>query len=418
MKSRPASMPVNMAVIAGGTVAAQLINIVGFLIATRYIGPADFGMFGLHMAISAPIAILATGRYEVGFINAGFDTKVANLFILSVTLALIVTLVAASSLWGISATAGQTFGLSVGVVSALLFGQALVNCTTQLNNYNRSYKLIATSRLLGALAAQAAIVLAVTFGAVGSYALGGGMAFGMGVSSAVSLLGNASWLRRTYSAVSWNRMRTLARRNISYLLFNGPQALASALQESMAIAAITTFFGQAATGHYVFANRIMRAPISVVAESVGRVLQRQFGDMAHDITARDVFLRRSILYLAAFAIALCIGILVLSKPLVAFVFGPEWLPLGDLLRASAPYYAAYLVASSLAAIPLATGDHRPMAALGVAGSALYPGLLALAGLIGIGELATAFTIVSICMGLYFSLFVYAIYHFVIRRHIR
>lgn len=412
------TLPAHMAVVAIGTILAQLVNIVGFLVASRILTPTDFGLFGIHIAISAPLAILATGRFEVAFIRARLKTKVVNLFVLAVLSVLVFAVTATVILAAVLALMGPVTGLSLAVVDALLISQALVNCTVQLNTYNGSFYLIALSRVLGAVAAQICIVvLAVSMG-TGHHALGIGMAVGMLLSTALSLVGNALWLKDAVRTVRPVRIRTMALRNASYLLFNGPQALASALQETAAVSVITAFFGQAATGLYVFANRIMRAPISIVAESVGRVLQKQMGDMSErSLADRRTFLRASTSYLVTIALVFGVTVWIVATPVVALLFSAEWQQIGALVRAGAPYYATYLVASSLAAIPLATGDHRPMALLGVIGSCLYAGLLAVAGVIET-DFARAFFIVSMSMAGYFFMFVCVVHYVVVGRHAR
>lgn len=408
------ALPASMAVVATGTVVAQLINILGFMVATRFLEPSEFGMFGIHMAISAPLALLATGRYEVAFIRAERPAKVINLFTLSISSASVFAIVTGPILVAILSITGWAPNLSIMLICGLLLGQAWVNCTTQLNNYNRSYQLIAASRIVGAIGAQAGILVLV-WAEAGYYALGIGMILGFALSTIVSLVGNSAWLRAGMGMISLSRISVLARRNLSYIFFNGPQALASALQESAAVAVISAFFGHNATGVYVFSNRLMRAPISIVAESVGRVLQRRFGDMGNDKhEERARFLRASIRYLSAFAVIFCVGAWLLAAPVVAVLFSSDWAPLGDFIRTSSPYYAIYLVAAALAPIPFATGNYRKTALLGTIGSAAYVMLLAVAGLFT-SDLASAFMIVSTGMLLYFSVFIHAIYRSIVRR---
>lgn len=408
------ALPVSMAVVATGTVIAQLINILGFMVATRFLEPSEFGMFGIHMAISTPLALLATGRYEVAFIRTEHPAKVINLFTLSISAAFFFTVVIGPILAVIFSMTNLASNLSVPLICGLLLGQAVVNCTTQLNNYNRSYQLISASRIVGAVGAQAGVLLLIWANA-GHYALGIGMIVGFVLSAIVSMAGNSGWLRAGIGTISLSRISVLARRNLSYILFNGPQALASALQESAAVAVISAFFGHNATGVYVFSNRLMRAPISIVAESVGRVLQRKFGDMGNDSQEeRARFLRASILYLSVFAIIFCVATWLLAKPVVVLLFSPEWEPLGDFIRASSPYYAIYLVAAALAPIPFATGNYRKTSLLGTIGSVLYVILLAIVGAFT-SDLPSAFMIISFGMLLYFSAFIYTIYVSVIER---
>jgi O-antigen/teichoic acid export membrane protein len=405
-----------MAMVAGGTIAAQVINFLGFLIATRFLGPRDFGIFGIHIALATPLAILATGRYEAAFSRARSSVQVANLATLSGCLAVLATAAVGAMFWLAESFLALLTYINIPVLCSLLLGQALVSASTQLNNYNRSYGLIATSRIIGAIVTQAAVIVLATATDAGPHALGAGMAFGLLLTAAFSLAGNHAWIRSLSRTVSIGRMGVVAKRYRTYFLYNGPQALASALQETAAIAVITGFFGQAATGIYVLSNRLMRAPISITAESVGRVLQQRFGDFSrNDLASRRDLLRSSILYLSLLAALFGVATWFVGPPIIRMAFSSEWAAMADLIRVSAPYYACYLVASSLAAIPLATGDHKPMSLLGIVGSSLYVGSLAASGLLT-QSFTQAFLLVSVVMTVYFSVFVFCVFHFVVRRH--
>lgn len=404
----------SVAVVAGGTAAAQVVNFFGFLLATYFLTPTDFGHFGAHIAISAPLAIIATGRYEAALIKANSPSSVVNLVGLCLLLSVTTGLLASLALLLLKAYVGGLQDIWISIVFALLFFQALLNSVIQLNNANRNYSLIAFSRLSGAVAAQAALLLLAMKG-LGGAALGYGLAFGMLVSVAISVMGNRQWLMRFAPRVSFRRMRALARRYFSYTVFNGPQALASAFQETAAIAVITVFFGQAATGLYVLANRLMKAPIAIVAESLGRVLQRHFADLPP--TALELRKRTFVRYLAASAglgAAVTVIAWIAGPVAVQLFFEAEWSGLAGFIRAGALYYGSYLIGSALVLLPLATGDHKPVAALGIAGSVLYVVSIAIGGTLTT-DLTSAFYGVSAAMTVYFITLVALIYHATIGR---
>ncbi|WDR07284.1 hypothetical protein PSQ90_07655 [Devosia rhodophyticola] len=297
-------MLVKMFTLAGGTAASQAITFLGIVIAANLLSPEHFGEFGLQLAISSPIAVLATGRFEVAYIRALRTSRVANLLALASTL----TLVAAAGTIIVLLLA-SLLGAAVSVQDAVLIGalvvaQASVASLTELNTYTRSYGTIALSRIAMAVVTQALVILWALVDP-NPYVLGTSTVMGLVASAMVSVAGNREWLLSSAPYISTRRMKAMAGRYRSFLVFNGPQSVVSALQESLAMTAIASFFGAAALGHYVLLGRILRGPVAIVAESVGRVLQRQVIDTA--FADRRRFLRLSFLYVtlvgAAFAFA-------------------------------------------------------------------------------------------------------------------
>lgn len=400
-----------MITVAGGTATSQAITLGGMIIVANLLAPVDFGVFGLHLAVSTPIAIIATGRFEAAYIRAFRSSRVINLLAIATGLTACI---------GLATTVLLSIGsmyvdiLSMGdalIIGTLVVAQASVASLTEINNYNRSYSTIALSRMSAALVTQ---VLVISWALIdpGPNILSLGMAAGLSASAAISLVGNRHWLDASLRHVSKRRVRTVATRYISFLFFNGPQSVVSALQESLAMATISSFFGAAALGHYVLLGRILRGPIAIVAESVGRVLQRHIVDLLPN--DRSSFLGRSLFFITVVGAIFTLASLTVGPWILGLVFGENWPLMASLCAASALYFGAYLVGGSIAPIPWATGDFRPIVPIAVAGSLGYPALI-----YGAASFDFSFTasvlISSLGMVVYFAVYVGAVFHFCTRR---
>jgi O-antigen/teichoic acid export membrane protein len=403
-------MLAQMITVAGGTAASQAITLGGIVIAANLLSPIDFGIFGLQLAISTPVAILATGRFESAYIRASRSSRIINLLALTTGLTMAVALGTTLLLAGVALYLNMLSLFDAVLIGALVFAQASAASLTEINNHNASYSTIAISRISAAVVTQV-FVITWAFLDPGRYVLGVGTVFGLAASATVSLVGNREWLVNSRRHVSVPRMHAVAKRYKSYLFFNGPQAVVSGLQESLAMATISSFFGAAALGNYVLLGRILRGPIAIVAESVGRVLQRQIVDL--ELSNRSRFLARAIAFIIAVGVLFTLASATIAPWILDFFFGEKWPLLASLCSASALYFGAYLVGGSVAPIPWATGDYRPIAPIAIAGSLAYPALMLGAAWLEFSFTATVL-IASIGMAAYFAVYVCAVYYFCTR----
>ncbi|MDR7028995.1 lipopolysaccharide biosynthesis protein [Rhizobium rosettiformans] len=403
----------NAGLVASGTLIAQAVNFVGYAVSTRFLSPSEFGVFAAHVAISSPLAILATGRYEAVFLRANSHSRIINLLALCVCCSIVFSLVVV----GVISFSFEFFEFlskfNLYALFVLIIGQSLLNIFTQLANFNHQYRAIGFARVAGAFLTQFAVILMAINGG-GANSLSFGLALGMLTSVAFLLRGNCGWMKDNIRFISVSRSRGVGRRYRDLAIFNAPQALASAFQDTFAIAIITVQFGPSAAGLYALNNRLLRAPISIFAESIGRVLQRYFSDLGSlnavsRVRERRRSLNEAVVGAAALGFVL-FGIAWALGPAVAdYLFSDQWSELGGLIRAAAPYYGAHLAAATLIAIPVAAGaKYRLLSIFGVFGSALYVASFGLAGLLT-ANIVGAFHFVSAIMAGYFLMLIFYIY---------
>lgn len=107
------------------------------------------------------------------------------------------------------------------------------------------------------------------------------------------------------------------------------------------------FFGPAVVGYYNLSQRMLGAPLSVVASAFGDVFkQRASSDFNRFGNCRAIwkspFRRLSIISLPVFTI-LCLT----APPLFVFAFGKQWRPSGLYAQLLSPYFMLAFIASPL-----------------------------------------------------------------------
>ena len=237
-----------------------------------------------------------------------------------------------------------------------------------------------------------------------------GMALAAVVSLTLGVLALAWPLRaqlRGLQAVSWSRLRAVARRHKDFPLLNTPHAFAGAAQDALTLLLLTAWTGDAATGLWALALRYLKAPASLVGSAVSTVLYpRLTGASSFEEGRRQ--LRRAMRLLVAMALPFALVLLVAGPDLFAWVFGEPWRGSGELARALAPYLAFHFVASPLAVVTMAWGAQAWALKLALVGQVLF--LLALVLGLHWGGLIGAGWAVSVVMMGYFGYYFWALWN--------
>lgn len=382
--------------VISGSVGAQLVMLLAVTYGARHLGPEAFGLYALVFAIAAPLGLVGTLRLETAFIFLDDDFGVARA---GFTAVLVMAAIGfAVSLGGLLLE--RPVVLYAGALAVFLGANAVI---INMSNYRRRYLWLAAVRMgiaVGTLAALVAMVMLSLPDALILSALAGQ---GLGLLAGLALHGR--WLAGVLERPSLFEMRRIVCDNAQFTLFNGAQSLFSALQETVVVLLITSYLGVATVGVYSFAQRILRAPITVASEAIGRVTQIRVQAHHNDLPeVRRGFFDRLLFLLLAAAAALALGIFMLAAPLTRLVLGAEWALLDRQLPAMSLYMAALFIGATVAVFPLALGRPRAASVFGMAGTTLYVAIVFAALACG-ADLPLTYWIVSALMPLYFLLFV-------------
>jgi O-antigen/teichoic acid export membrane protein len=392
-----------LTLLAAGTLAQALPLLLGPWLARLY-SPADWGAFALFTAVASNLAVVACARYDLALPLAREDGAARDLLALCLRIGLAVTvacgLVVALALsvvssWSPAVTTriDEYLVLWMWLPAAVAAG-ALVQALAMWASRAQRFGPLATARVVqfggGALAQ----------GAAGSLWAAGPL--GLVVGPVLASLAAALCLRRPAPLGGWRSVwqvprsnwQQAARRHRDFPWLNAPHAFLGALQDTLAIAIITGWTGDAAAGLWAFALRYLKAPATLVGGAVSQVLYPQLValDGADGLRA----LRRTVAVLTALAMLLAVAIVALAAPMFAWVFGATWASAGELSQA----LALYFVASPLGVVTLAW--HAQAWALRVA--LLGQGLFLAALVLGLaqGGLAGAAWSVSVVMALFYA----------------
>lgn len=381
-----------LTLLAGGALAQALPLLLGPWLARLY-SPAQFGQYTAFTVVAANLGVVACLRYEFALPLERDETDATALLALCLRLLLgasvLAALLALALRWRGSAPTLAWLPLAVAALGA---AQLFTLWATR----DERFRTLAASRVVQHGGGAFGQVLA---------GVATGSVLGLILAPVLSALAAAAMLARAPQA-GWRALRRVPRgalarvlrRHREFPLFNTPHAFAGALQDTLTVALLAAWSGEAAVGFWGLALRYLKAPATLVGGAVSQALYPRLA-AAEPALARAA-VRQVMATLALLALPLMLLLMVAGPELFAAVFGARWRMAGELARALAPYIALHFVASPLAVVTMAWRAQRWALRLALAGQVLF--LLALAAGLHWGGLLGAAWAVSAAMSAYFG----------------
>ncbi|MBP1204720.1 O-antigen/teichoic acid export membrane protein [Duganella sp. 1411] len=372
--------------VMSGSLAAQALPILAAPLITRLCTPAQMGAFSVWFGVIAIAAVPATLRLENAMIldqrrhrqHLCFSVVAWSATWMAVLLTVAATLLELCCLTGMSWLGALTVGVG-----------AWLTATTQTTlAYAASHNAFAPAAKARIVAAGgiALAQLGLLGTGIGTGALMGGHLVGLalGLVAARLLLrpplGRPGAQRPGARPLAWlaaapARLRQLARGGLSGLLpsraqrayllthralwhYTLPGNLLNTGVGQLPLLIIGARHGALAAGLFALTQRVLAAPISLLAASVHEVFKRESARQYQDTgNCRPA-------YLHALRVLLLLGcvpslILLLASPaLFAFAFGEAWRGAGELAQILAPLYFLNFLASPLSYVFLVAGRQK------------------------------------------------------------
>lgn len=338
-----------IAMLAGGTGAAQLIAIATTPLLTRLYTPEAFGLLGVFGSL-ASIAVLAVSlRYELA-IPLPVEERRAR-----AVLALCLTLVVATSLAavGLVALAGGSVARRLAAPDLepllwLLPVAMLFMGTYQAATYyavrRQTFGVLATTRVAQSVV-QVAVQIAGGLTGAGALGLVGGQVAGNGI-------GGGTLLRRlgglTAPLPTLREVREVATAYRRFPLVSTGSSLLNGLGLYLPPILLAALYGPVVAGWFTLADRIVRLPLTLLGQAIGQVYLGRAAELVReDPAALQVLHRTATRNLFAIGVPVVLALVLAGPPLFELVFGGPWREAGGFVRALGVLLLFRLVAAPL-----------------------------------------------------------------------
>jgi O-antigen/teichoic acid export membrane protein len=157
------------------------------------------------------------------------------------------------------------------------------------------------------------------------------------------------------ASVSLSGLKKAAKKYVKIPLLELPSALVESLSMQLPVVLIGRFFGSEIVGFFALAERVVRAPMTVIASSFSSVF-RQAASEAYALTgdARTIF-NKTLHRLAIFAIPPFIVLATTAPYLFSIVFGGKWRTSGSYAQIITPVLLLSFIATPLGTMLLIAG---------------------------------------------------------------
>lgn len=343
-----------------GSAAALALPLLAAPLITRLCTPEEMGVFSVWLGVIAIASVVATLRLEAAMILDHSLSEQRTCFSVvayfSTLLAITVTALAlAARVFSIPlALYLPWFGLlTIGICMWLSASmQTVLAYATSCHAFGKA----AQAKFLGA----AAIVLwqlGLLFFGVGGESLLMGQVIGLaiGLIAAIHLISPPlAKISLKPTTSQWNYLK----KHQAFWRFALPADLINAVAGQLPLLLIGAKHGVLAAGLFALTQRVLSAPISLLASSVLEVFKRQSVHDFQELGNCEVIYRHTFKVLALLGCGPALFIFLFGPHLFAWLFGASWREAGELARILAPLYFFRFVASPLSYVFYVAGKQR------------------------------------------------------------
>lgn len=343
-----------------GTVVAQAVPLLVAPLITRLCTPADLGEFSVWLGVIAIASTIGTLRLEAAMILDHDSDEQQTCFSVVAYF---------STLLAVFITCALIFARLTGIPQAQKiswFGLMTIGVGAWLTAYNQTVLAYATSYRAFGKAAMAKVCGAGTIAlgqlaflliGAGGTALLGGQILGLciGLAAAIYLLSPP--LPRFFLVPTRSQLGYL-KKHESFWRFSLPAGLLNTAAGKFPLFLVGAKYGLFAAGLFALTERILTAPVSLIAASVLEVFKRQ---SVHEFQTLGNCKAAFLSTFKALVLLGCVPALVIfafAPDLCAWVFGEPWREAGEFARILAPLYFLNFVASPLSYVFFVAGKQK------------------------------------------------------------
>ncbi|WP_271397040.1 lipopolysaccharide biosynthesis protein [Salinicoccus roseus] len=327
----------NVMVMATGTVAAQVVTLLLSPIITRLYGPEAYGLMGVFLAIVTVVTPIATLTYPIAIVLPKSDISAKRLICLSLFIALIMSIVVSFLLLFFNQSIIKIFqieeiGPFIYLIPLVIIFSAFLQVAEQWLIRTNQFKVTAKVVFMQAVILQGSKVgigLFYPFASVLIFI----SAIGIGLRAWMMIFfSDKTALKLSNSHEPEVSYISLAKNHIDFPLYRAPQALVSAVSQSLPILLLSTFFGPASAGLYSIGRNVLSLPTQVIGRAIGNVFYPRINEAANSNENLSKIISKVTIILILLGILPFGSIIAFGPSLFSFIFGDEWMKAGDYAR--------------------------------------------------------------------------------------
>lgn len=350
----------NVVTVLTGAVGAQALPLLVAPLLTRMCDPAEMGAFSVWLGVIVLCSLVGTLRIDNAMVIDHEARQQRVCFSVVAYSAAVVALAAT-----VCAATARALDLP-GVHDMSWFGLLTIGIGTWLTAYfqttiayaasHNEFGKAAKAKVWGAGSIAASQLVLLAFG------LGGdGLRAGQLIGLAAGLFA-AQWMlappRSRITLTLDPEQRAFLIKHQAFWRFSLPSSLLNALVGQLPLFLVGIKHGALAAGLFALTQRVLAAPISLLAASILEVFKRQ---AVHDFetlgNCRDAY-QYTFKTLLVLGLGPSLVLFLYSPDLFSLVFGEAWRPAGELAHVLAPLFLLNFIASPLSYVFFVAGKQK------------------------------------------------------------
>lgn len=347
----------NVAILAGGTAAAQVISVAFSPLITRLYGPEAFGILGVFMAALAVMTPLTNVAYSFAIVLPLSDGEARALVKLSLLIGLAVATFSAVVFGGFHQQIADAIGFTA-ASGFLLLAPPVLLLSAMAEPLRQWLVRKKRFRAISRVAVVEAAVTGTSKTAVGLIVATAPVLLILGVV-ARALKTLLLWLsaRDAFSARAAASdhvaLRDVASRYRDFPLFRAPQVWLNTVSQAIPTLMLAALVGPAGAGFYAIARRVLGLPAALVSGAVGTVFLPRIAEANHRSERLRPLILKGTAGLALVGLLPFGAVIAFGPWLFGLVFGADWTAAGEYARwLSVMLYFRFINVPSVQAIPL------------------------------------------------------------------
>lgn len=384
----------DVAVVSIGTAVSQALLLLASPVLSRLYTPEDFGYLGAVMAAIGIVSVVASFRLEAAIVLPEKEGEARALYSVSLISLLSVSVLAFPALF-----LGSYFSDYLGKMGWMFFlsvpaGIFLAGYMQILNMWNirhRGFAANSVSRIAGACTN---ILIGMLVGWKLSGPVGLILGYQLGMLASIVLLLFRSPVQPPLAISHSQDMRSAVTVHRRFPMVNAPHVFVETLYELGIIFFIAYFFSNEMVGHYAFAFRIIKAPVSLVGNSISQVFYQRATEAKRNDTPLLPVFSKLLWRIAALGVIPFTLLFFFGAPIFQWAFGTEWEEAGHFASIMAPWIFLNFIASPFSSLAMVFGQQKTAFALTLTDLAIRFVMLFIGGYRADAELAIILTSVA------------------------
>lgn len=346
----------NAGTLLSGSVIAQGIAFVAYLLLSRLYTSEDFGLYNVFYSYIEVLIILSTCKYEMAIVKASTDTDAYLLTRFTLRLNAVVSallLVAAGLLTCLRVDAIPLPPLLLLLIPPMVFFCGTTRVYTFVFNRYRHFQQIAASEVVTSLSGVVAKILFGLLAAAGQLfhliGLPVGTILGKVAGNVYYRIAGAKLLRSRPASSS--NLLPLLKQHKAFPLYSMPRELVSSFSANLPFMWLSLHFDIALLGLFSLAVTFTMRPVNLLANVFEKVFYPTANQKIEQGQPIGSDIRKFLLTLAALVLPVLLVAFFFAEPLFTFLFGSKWVGTGFFVRCIIPWLALLLFTNSLAFIP-------------------------------------------------------------------